>query len=350
MRRRFPGIRIAIIYVRAPEETVAQRVEERARRTGRGVPEDLWRQSLEQAETPPRLRGDASRRFAEIRPRHVRHKKGVPTARFASRWRRASTDSACWPTSARQSGTRRSSGCSMLFAARLDLTHHRGVSCRSCCWMISLAEMASPSRSGGVRLRPGRCCGPHLCHISAVSCSSRPVCRLVGFAGRACGMRRRLGEVFSPACTGPRTHWMRAAWLAERADDRTFDILCVRSVSEWHALREAERATRRSSTSRSVGTSRERAHNIVAEVTTHDHFGYLSIGDPSPGSPFVGEQHLSARRPPAPLFCALLNLRAPRVLLRCTSSPRALAVAFLRAAASRSRSFARPLLVRLQPP
>ena len=163
-------------------------------------------------------------------------------------------------------------------------------------------------------------------------------------------MRRRHGEVFSPACTGPRTHWMRAAWLAERADDSTFDILCVRSVSEWHALREAERATRRSSTPHSVGTSRKRAHNIVAEVTTHDHLGNLSIGDPSSGSPFVGEQHLSARRPPAPLFCALLNLRAPRVLLRCTSSPRALAVAFLRAAASRSRSFARPLLERLQPP
>jgi len=50
LRSRFPALRIAILYTTADEETVRGRVAERAVRTGRDVPEELWRASLTQVE------------------------------------------------------------------------------------------------------------------------------------------------------------------------------------------------------------------------------------------------------------------------------------------------------------
>lgn len=47
IRSRFPHYRISIFYVYAPEETIRQRVRMRAEKTGRDVPEKLWKQSLE---------------------------------------------------------------------------------------------------------------------------------------------------------------------------------------------------------------------------------------------------------------------------------------------------------------
>lgn len=48
LRKRFPTLRIGILYVVADEETVRSRVAERAERTGRDVPEALWKASLSQ--------------------------------------------------------------------------------------------------------------------------------------------------------------------------------------------------------------------------------------------------------------------------------------------------------------
>lgn len=51
LRSRFPALRIAILYVTADEDTVRARVAERAARTGRDVPEDVWKASLAQVES-----------------------------------------------------------------------------------------------------------------------------------------------------------------------------------------------------------------------------------------------------------------------------------------------------------
>ena len=47
IRVRFPAYRIAIIYVHASEEKVRERCADRARLTGRAVPEELIRASLD---------------------------------------------------------------------------------------------------------------------------------------------------------------------------------------------------------------------------------------------------------------------------------------------------------------
>ena len=57
LRARFPTLRIAILYTTADEETVRGRVAERAERTGRDVPEELWRASLTQVEGSVRALG-----------------------------------------------------------------------------------------------------------------------------------------------------------------------------------------------------------------------------------------------------------------------------------------------------